>query len=156
MGLNVPLLRSSFDLVVERQPMLTPRFYEILFERHPQAEALFFRRPPETQQKMLQEALVAVLDHLEDAAWLSDTLHGMGAQHVEYGVTEEMYAWVGDALLTTIAEVAGDAWNEELRDAWLAAYGAISGLMKEGARRVTLPLPLPDGLALDGLAMPSG
>jgi hypothetical protein len=33
MALDVPLLRSSFDLVVERQPQVVPRFYEILFAR---------------------------------------------------------------------------------------------------------------------------
>ena len=138
MGLNVPLLRSSFDLVIERQPQLTKRFYEILFERHPQARALFHRRPLAVQEKMLQEALVAVLDHVEDAAWLTDTLHGMGAKHLEYGVTDEMYGWVGGSLLATLAEVAGEDWNDELQGQWGAAYGAISGLMKEGARNAAL------------------
>jgi hemoglobin-like flavoprotein len=138
MGLNVPLLRSSFALVIERQPALTARFYEILFERHPAARAMFHRRPLQVQGKMLQEALVAVLDHVEDAAWLTETLHVMGARHVEYGVTDEMYDWVGSSLLSTLAEVAADDWSDELRDQWGAAYGAISGLMKEGARNATL------------------
>ena len=136
MGLNVPLLRSSFELVTERQPLLTARFYQILFERYPRARALFYRRPIEVQQTMLQEALVAVLDHIEDAQWLSDTLRGMGAQHVEYGVTDEMYDWVGASLLATLAEVADEDWSSELADQWGQAYGAIAGLMKEGARTV--------------------
>lgn len=134
MGLNVDVLRSSFDVVVERQPALTKRFYEILFDRHPEARALFHRRPPEQQEKMLQEALVAVLDHLEDASWLGDTLRGLGAKHVDYGVTDEMYDWVGGALLATLAEVADAAWTDEVRIAWTDAYGAIAGLMKDGAR----------------------
>ena len=138
MGLNVPLLRASFDLVIERQPQMTTRFYQILFERHPQARALFHRRPIEVQAKMLQEALVAVLDHVEDASWLSDTLRGMGAKHLEYGVTDEMYDWVGGSLLATLAEVAGADWTDEMGSQWGAAYGAISGLMKEGARNATL------------------
>jgi hemoglobin-like flavoprotein len=132
LALDVPLLRSSFDLVVERQPQLTGRFYEVLFERYPRARGLFHRRPPEAQAKMLQEALVAVLDHIEDAAWLSSTLGTMGAQHREYGVTDEMYDWVGDALLSTIAEAAGRDWSPELHAAWGAAYGAVTGLMKKG------------------------
>ena len=33
MALNVPLLRQSLEIVVERQPEFTPRFYVILFER---------------------------------------------------------------------------------------------------------------------------
>jgi hemoglobin-like flavoprotein len=133
LALDPALLRSSFDLVVERQPLLTARFYQLLFERHPNARALFHRRPLEAQERMLQEALVAVLDHLEDAAWLSDTLGGMGSQHREHGVTDEMYDWVGDALLAALAEAAGADWSPELHSAWSAAYGAVAGLMKDGA-----------------------
>jgi hemoglobin-like flavoprotein len=134
MALNVALLRSSFELVAEREPMLAARFYEVLFERYPQVRPLFHRRPPEAQQMMLQQALVAVLDHIEEADWLEDTLRGMGAQHVEYGVTDEMYEWVGESLLATIAEVAGNEWNAELGEAWTAALRRITGIMKDGAR----------------------
>jgi hemoglobin-like flavoprotein len=133
MALNVPLLRKSFDLVVERQPQLTARFYEILFERHPEARPLFGRQSTEAQALMLQEALVAVMDHLEDGAWLRQTLGNLGRKHVEYGVTGEMYDWVGASLLATLAEVAGEAWTPELAQAWTDAYGAIAGLMREGA-----------------------
>jgi len=134
MSLNVKLLRESFDLVVERSPRLTHRFYEILFERYPQTQSMFPPGRRSRQEGMLPEALVAVLDHLEDAPWLTDTLHGLGAKHLDYGVTDEMYGWVGDALLRTLAEVAEDEWTPELAEAWGAAYAAIAGLMQEGAR----------------------
>ncbi|MDH5671645.1 MAG: globin domain-containing protein [Myxococcales bacterium] len=133
MGLNVDVLRSSFELVVETAPDLTSRFYEILFERYPQARPMFHRRPREQQAKMLTEALVAVVDHLEDAPWLSETLGAMGAKHLEYEVTDEMYGWVGESLLATLAEVAGEAWTDEVAQAWTDAYGAISSLMLAGA-----------------------
>jgi hemoglobin-like flavoprotein len=133
MSLNVPLLRSSFDLVVERQPQLTRRFYEILFERYPQVRPLFHRNKPELQEKMLTDALVAVMDHLEDAPWLTATLKGVGTKHVGYGVTKEMYGWVGASLLATLAEVAKDDWSPALEAAWTDAYGAIAGLMQAGA-----------------------
>lgn len=133
MALNVPLLRSSFELVVERQPQLTHRFYEILFQRYPQAKALFGRNAPAKQEKMLTDALVAVMDHLEDAPWLTTTLKGLGAKHVGYGVTNEMYGWVGASLLATLAEVAGKDWSPDLASAWTDAYGAIAGLMQAGA-----------------------
>ncbi len=134
MSLDVELLRSSFALVAERAPSFTPRFYEILFERYPQAKPLFGNNAADRQAKMLQESLVAVMDHLEDARWLKGTLGGMGAKHVEYGVTEEMYPWVGDALVATLAEVAGEDWTPEMAQAWGQAYSAISGMMLEGAK----------------------
>ena len=133
MGLNTAVLRRTFDVVMERQPMLMHRFYEILFERHPEAKALFGRRSQAAQEKMLTEALVAVLDHLEDAAWLTDTLKGLGAKHVSYGVTDEMYGWVGGSLLAALGEAAGPQWNDEAQAAWGEAYDAIAGLMKSGA-----------------------
>lgn len=134
MSLNVQLLRGSFDLVVERSPQLTHRFYEILFERYPQTLSMFPAGRRERQEGMLTEALVAVMDHLEDAPWLTQTLHGLGAKHVAYGVTDEMYGWVGDSLLRTLAEVAGNDWTPELEAAWSGAFGAIASLMQEGAR----------------------
>lgn len=133
MALDPQLLRRSFELVTERQPQLTKRFYEVLFERYPQARPLFGRNAAANQEKMLQDALVAVMDHLEDASWLSSTLTGMGKKHVEYGVTNEMYGWVGASLLATLAEAAGPQWTPQLEAAWSEAYGAIAGLMQQGA-----------------------
>jgi len=134
MALNVPALRSSFDLVVGRAPDLAHRFYDVFFTRYPQVKPMF-TRDRDRQEQMLTEALVAVLDHLEDAPWLVSSLGSLGRKHVDYGVTSEMYAWVGECLLATLADVAGDDWNDDLARAWTNAYGAIAGLMQEGAAR---------------------
>jgi hemoglobin-like flavoprotein len=134
MPLDTDLLRSSFNTVVERQPLITPRFYEILFTRYPALKPLFGRNSSRAQEQMLQQALVAVIDHLEDASWLASTLGALGAKHVDYGVTAEMFDSVGDALLTTLAEVLGDDWNDRVRGAWVTAYGAIRDLMLAGMR----------------------
>jgi hemoglobin-like flavoprotein len=139
MPLNVPLLRSSFELVIDRQPQLTHRFYEILFQRYPQAKALFTRNSPTTQEKMLNDALVAVLDHLEDAPWLSANLRALGARHVGYGVTADMYDWVGASLLATLAEAGGPYWTPQLASAWTDAFAAIARLMQAGADDVQAP-----------------
>jgi len=132
--MNVTLLRESFDLVLEREPNLTHRFYNHLFSRYPQARSMFHPSRRATQEKMLTDALASVIDHLEDAPWLVEKLGALGTKHVEYGVTPEMYAWVGDALLVTLAEVAGADWSDALAREWAAEYSAIAALMLEGAR----------------------
>ena len=137
MSLNPELLRSSLELIIERQPAFAPRFYEVLFDRYPQIRPLFGRNSGSAQQEMLQQALVAVIDHLEDAAWLASTLGKLGAGHVHYGVTREMFDWVGDALLTTLAEIANEAWNAEVEHAWQDAYAAVRDLMLAG---MTMPM----------------
>jgi hemoglobin-like flavoprotein len=131
--LDVGLLRASFGLVIDREPELTARFYATLFSRYPQARSLFGRNDPRTQQQMLQSALGAVLDHLEDAAWLTETLGALGRRHEGYGVTPAMYDWVGESLLATLAEIAADAWTPALAAAWGDAYGAIARMMQARA-----------------------
>jgi hemoglobin-like flavoprotein len=102
MSLNVALLRQSFELCVARSPKLTGRFYEILFERYPAARAMFPTNRRAHQATALAHALLAVVEHVDDPAWLKRTLHGLGARHVQYGVTDEMFDWVGDSLLATL------------------------------------------------------
>ena len=132
MTLNADLLQRSFDLIMDRRPDLTVRFYEILFERYP-ALAPMFRRDRTAQARMLAGAIAAVLDHLDDAPWLTATLGQLGARHVEYGVTNAMYDQVGDALLATLAEAAGADWTPEVAAQWTLAYGAIASMMQAGA-----------------------
>jgi len=132
MQLDATLLRDSFTLVLDRRPDLTMRFYEILFERYP-ALAPRFSRAREAQAQMLGQAIGAVLDHLDNAPWLSNTLGTLGRKHTGYGVTDEMYDQVGDALVATLAETAAEAWTPRLAAQWTAAYGVIASLMKAGA-----------------------
>lgn len=131
--MDIQLLRTSFASFIETAPDLTERFYRNLFTRYPTVQALFGRHSARQQQEMLAQALAAVLDHIEDASWLTETLQALGRKHQSYGVTAEMYDWVGEALLTTFAEIAGPAWSSELRDVWLEAYSAIATLMQSGA-----------------------
>ena len=140
MTLDVELLRNSFADILERQPDLTPRFYEILFERFPHVRKMFGRNSQRQQADMLAQALMAVMDHLEDAGWLTSTLKAMGAKHLDYGVTPPMYAWVGESLLATLAEAAGELWTPEVASQWAAAYGAISGMMLLGAEEAEMEL----------------
>lgn len=134
MSLDADALRESFALVVERAPDVTRRFYAVFFERYPQVVSMFGGSASERQQKMLTQALVAVIEHLEDPTWLPTTLRAMGAKHLDYGVREEQYAWVAECLLATLEEVLGAEWTPRVAKAWSDALGAIAGAMIAGAR----------------------
>lgn len=137
MALDAQLLRSSFSLAVARQPDLTHVFYDGLFARYPDARPLFVRTDMPAQEQMLAQALVAVLDHLEDVPWLQSTLSGLGTKHAGYGVTREMYDWVGDALIETLAKANGEQWTPAHTAEWQEAYGAIVAMMLAGYPDVT-------------------
>ena len=65
------------------------------------------------------------------ADWLESTLASLGAKHAEYGVTPEMYDWVGECLLATFARVGGTDWAPVHEAAWTGAYTAVTGLMRQ-------------------------
>jgi hemoglobin-like flavoprotein len=124
----VELVRESFVLAATREPALVENFYDRLFARAPEL-APMFRRGRREQAEMLRAALVAVVEHLEDAPWLKANLGALGARHHTYGVTSAMYAPVGAALLDALAAACGDAWTPAHADAWSAAYTQLASLM---------------------------
>lgn len=134
MNLNASLIRSTFSAAAENEPRLVQNFYNLLFTRYPQVKPMFSRNAPDKQAQMLQEALVAVVDHLDDATWLADTLRAMRRKHLDYGVEPQMYDWVGECLLAALADAAGDSWSDEAAQAWTEAYQALAGLMLNGAQ----------------------
>ena len=44
------------------------------------------------------------------------------------------YDTVGAALIWTLEAGLGDQFTDDVRDAWLAAYGLLSGVMQEAAK----------------------
>jgi hemoglobin-like flavoprotein len=133
--MNAEILRTSFEMVDSRDPNFVARFYVRLLTRYPQLRVLFGAGVSPKQHAMLYQALVAILDHLDDAAWLEDALTKYGARHAGYGVTDEMYDWFGECLLATLAELDDSVWTPELAAAWSEAYLAVSDLMKAGAAK---------------------
>lgn len=129
------LLRESVAIAAANEPVITKRFYAIFHTRYPQVVPLFSKNAPEKQQEMLQGAILAVLDHLDNPQWLADTLGAIGAKHLEYGVTDDMYPWVGECLIAALAELCGDQWTKDHEAAWVGAYGLLTELALAGANR---------------------
>lgn len=134
MGLNVQVLRDSFQAVAPAADELTKVFYATLFERYPAVKPLFSNGDDMTEQgKKLAQALALIVANLEDSDKLTQYLNELGANHVDYGAEDAHYDAVGECLLHALSVIAGDLWTAEVKDAWTDAYGAIAGLMIEGA-----------------------
>ena len=119
------VLRETLELTLARDDSFPQKFYDRLFTSHPDAKPLFHRSSPGAQNKMFAQKLSAIVDHIDDPAWLGRELSTLAAKHVGYGVRPEMYAWVGDALLETLSDACGDAWTPEAERAWRSAYASL-------------------------------
>ena len=65
-------------------------------------------------------------------------LRMLGERHGRYGVRDEHYDTVAEALIWTLQKGLGEAFTPEVKQAWVAAYGVLSGTMKEAARAAAL------------------
>ena len=66
---------------------------------------------------------------LKDLDSILPAVRKLAVRHVGYGVKPEHYAPVGEALIWTLQRGLGAGFTDEVRDAWLSAYGALSGAM---------------------------
>lgn len=131
--LNVELLETSFAQVKPVATEFADRFYNNLFTDYPAAQPLFANTDIKQQSNKLLQSLILVVDNLRKPEVLGDTLTGLGARHVKYGALPEHYPLVGNTLLKTFAEFLGTEWTDEVRQAWVEAYDAISTIMLDGA-----------------------
>lgn len=134
MGLNACVLRDSFALVVSREEFLTMRIYACLFERHPSVKPIFARNSPMHRRRVMQETMVAILEHLEDPSWLTRALPEMGRRNIDHGFTPIVYDWVGECFLLTLREIAGKDWSHEMESAWVEACDDIVRLMRSAEK----------------------
>jgi nitric oxide dioxygenase len=137
MSLNLDAVETSFDLLAPRGDELMDEFYSRLFAVAPAVKPLFpddMRR----QKAMLLAALVLVRKSIRDLDAIAPTLRRLGACHVAYGAKPQHYPIVGQALIGSMAEIAGDAWRPEYEHAWAAAFELVADTMLEGAASAQL------------------
>jgi hemoglobin-like flavoprotein len=132
MTLNIELLERSFSLVKEQADEFTETFYTNLFADYPEVKPLFENSHMEEQGKKLFSSLVLTIDSLRRPEFLSETLKGLGTRHIKYGVLPEHYPMVGNSLLKSLESSLEQAWTNDVKQAWVEAYTAVSQLMLEG------------------------
>jgi nitric oxide dioxygenase len=140
MPLELDTLETSFDLVAADGEALVDAFYARLFAVAPAVEPLFAGTDMRRQKSMLLAALVLLRKSLRNLDAIVPTLRRLGACHVAYGARPEHYPVVGEVLIASMAEVAGDAWRPEYERAWAAAYDVVATVMLEGAAEVELEI----------------
>jgi NAD(P)H-flavin reductase/hemoglobin-like flavoprotein len=129
----VEIIRSSFALVEPQAENLGRHFYATLFSRAPETRDLFPVNM-EVQRSRLLRALVHVVQMVDQPDDLVPFLEQLGRDHRKFGVIARHYDAVGGALLSAIAEFAGDAWTPEIEKAWTDAYGVVAGAMRTAAQ----------------------
>lgn len=126
------LVMSTFAMVAPIAEKAAEIFYAKLFELDPALKPLFKGDMTE-QGKKLMTMLAAAVKGLNDLDSLIPVVQDLGKRHVGYGVEDSHYDTVGAALLSTLEVGLGEAWNDEVKEAWTAVYTVLASVMKEAA-----------------------
>jgi len=130
---EIGLIRTSWDKVLPIAETAAELFYGKLFEIDPSLKSLFSTDLTE-QGRKLMTMLNTVVTNLDNLEAVVPAAQASGARHAGYGVTEEMYDTVAEALIWTLGQGLGDDFTDELKDAWVAAYVILSTVMKDAAK----------------------
>jgi len=131
------LLRRTFARLEQQTGITGLAFYRNLFNLDPALRPLF-QTSIDRQARKLMESLAYTIATLEDPEALIPVLHSLGRRHATYGVRDQHYDTVVEALLATFAGTLGPAFSREARLALEQALGFVARVMKEGAAQTSL------------------
>lgn len=129
---QVGLIKVTWDKVYPISEKAAELFYGKLFELDPELKPLFGGDMTE-QGKKLMTMINTVVASLENIEELVPAVQDLGVRHAGYGVKDEHYDTVAEALLWTLGQGLGDDFTDEVKEAWTAAYVVLATTMKDAA-----------------------
>ena len=131
---QITLVQQSFAKVEPIAEQAAVMFYARLFELDPALKPMFKGDMAEQRRKLMTNLSVAIKG-LTMPDKIIPVIEQLGVRHAGFGVEEAHYDTVAAALLWTLEQGLGDQFTEQVKDAWVAVYGLIAGVMKQAAQR---------------------
>jgi hemoglobin-like flavoprotein len=129
---QIALVQESFQKVAAVADQAAESFYHTLFGLDPRLRSLFHGDMTEQGRKLMHVIGVAV-HGLTSPEALIPAVQELGRRHVRYGVEAKDYETVGRALMLTLEQGLGADFTPRVREAWVATYELLSGVMKQAA-----------------------
>ena len=79
------------------------------------------------------DTLAVVVNNLDRLDTIVPAVQALAIRHRDYGVEDEHYGLVGLALIETLREMLGAAFEGELEQAWRDAYRWVAATMIEAS-----------------------
>lgn len=129
---QIELVQASWESVKPISEQAAELFYGKLFELDPSLKPLFKGDMTEQGKKLMATLNLAVTS-LTKLETILPAVQDLGRRHVQYGVPDESYETVGEALLWTLSQGLGEAFTEDVQEAWTQTYVTLSTVMLEAA-----------------------
>lgn len=132
---QISLIKNSWEKVLPISETAAELFYAKLFELDADLKPLFNGDMKEQGAKLMK-MINTVVNSLDKLDTIVPAIQNLGERHIDYGVKDEHYDTVAAALLWTLGQGLGEAFTDNVKDAWTAAYVILSTTMKDAANSV--------------------
>ena len=123
-------IEHSFALAADRCEDLTPLVYRRLFDRHPEAEAMFRTEGSDpVKGSMLALTIDAILDFACDRTGPFRLIECEVSSHDAYGTPRELFGDFFRIIAETLHDVLGPDWSIEIDTAWQRLLTEIDGVV---------------------------
>jgi hemoglobin-like flavoprotein len=131
------LVRKTFARVLPFSAEAARYFYAALFELDPSLRPLF---PTETemQGRKLMQTLAVIVKSADRLAAIHPELVRLAERHARYGVSEDAFGTVQEALIMTLRKFAGEHFSPEAEVAWRTMYETVAQVMRPVVRERAL------------------
>ena len=130
---QVALVQVSWEKIQPSADAVADLFYARLFGLDPSLQ-LMFKGDMQEQGRKLASMITFAVKGLTRLEAIVPGVQALGRRHAGYGVKDDHYDTVGEALLWTLGKGLGTAFTGEIRAAWEAAYGVLANTMREAAK----------------------
>ncbi|MFC2948792.1 NO-inducible flavohemoprotein [Virgibacillus sediminis] len=122
------IIKATVPVLKEHGNAITTRFYQRLFETHPELKNIFNQTNQRKgdQPKALANTVYAAALHIDQLEEILPVVKQVAEKHRSLNIKAEHYPIVGENLLLAMKEVLGDAATDEIIQAWERAYGVIA------------------------------
>ena len=127
------LVKDSWAKVLPIKETAAELFYGRLFETYPEVKPYFKNGDMKEQGRKLMAMVNTAVNGLDNLDALIEPLRRSGKAHKGYGVKAEDYDKVADAFLWTLERELGEAFTDEVKQAWVVTYTTVASVMIEGA-----------------------
>lgn len=129
---QIQLCQQSWASVEPIADEAAALFYQNLFAADPSLKPLF-KGDMTAQGEKLMQMIGSAVRLLDKPDTLIPVVEKLGARHAGYGVEDSHYDTVGAALIKTLSMGLGEAFTDEVKLAWVAAYTVLSTTMINAA-----------------------
>ena len=131
---QIMLVKRTWQKVLPIRDTAAELFYGRLFAVDSKLRPLF-KGDMKAQGRKLMAMISTAVTSLDDLENIVPAVQDLGRRHAGYGVKEVHYDSVAVALIWTLEQGLGDAFTEEVRQAWASAYALLAATMKDAAAR---------------------